>query len=193
IFGLQNTISPASIIFNPHEINTTRVRLATRAIKIKGLAQLQDLYPYLQAQLDRLIADELKPNLATDGGDWSAVQITPLMRHCATGMLGVYLFGNTLSDKADFAWAMDQYYKDTMTSMGILQLVPSKLRKYGPDAAGAIDSTNAEWEEDKTLQSVTLLQNMIEASEESNYWTPEVLSQALLGYWFAASHQPWIV
>ncbi|KAL8954598.1 MAG: hypothetical protein Q9183_007025 [Haloplaca sp. 2 TL-2023] len=58
---------------------------------------------------------------------------------------------------------------------------------------GAVNSTDAKWEEDKTLQSVTLLQNMIEASGESNYWTPEVLSQALLGYWFAASHQPWIV
>ena len=34
---------------------------------------------------------------------------------------------------------------------------------------------------------------MMEASLESNYWTPIAVAQALLGIWFAASHQPWIV
>lgn len=33
----------------------------------------------------------------------------------------------------------------------------------------------------------------MEASEESSYWTPITVAQALLGIWFAASHQPWIV
>ena len=33
---------------------------------------------------------------------------------------------------------------------------------------------------------------MIELTEGSDYWTPEILAQALLGIWFAASHQPWM-
>ena len=33
---------------------------------------------------------------------------------------------------------------------------------------------------------------MLEASKDSNFWTPFAVAQALLGIWFAASHQPWI-
>ena len=40
---------------------------------------------------------------------------------------------------------------------------------------------------------MTLLQNMVDASKESDYWTPNALIQAIVGIWFAASHQPWIV
>lgn len=36
------------------------------------------------------------------------------------------------------------------------------------------------------------MHNMIEMTKESGYWTPELLSQSLLGIWFAASHQPWM-
>ncbi|PQE22390.1 cytochrome P450 protein [Rutstroemia sp. NJR-2017a WRK4] len=37
------------------------------------------------------------------------------------------------------------------------------------------------------------MQNMIELTEENkDYWTPDNLAQALLGIWFAASHQPWM-
>ena len=35
---------------------------------------------------------------------------------------------------------------------------------------------------------------MVEASaDNSKYWTDEILFQAMLGIWFAAAHQPWIV
>lgn len=33
---------------------------------------------------------------------------------------------------------------------------------------------------------------MIELVGTSDYWSPELLSQSLLGIWFAASHQPWM-
>lgn len=33
---------------------------------------------------------------------------------------------------------------------------------------------------------------MSELTQGNDYWTPEVLSQALMGMWFAASHQPWM-
>ena len=40
---------------------------------------------------------------------------------------------------------------------------------------------------------MTLFHNMVEASAESKYWNHNNLIQAVIGLWFAASHQPWIV
>lgn len=34
---------------------------------------------------------------------------------------------------------------------------------------------------------------MIESSKDSQYWTDDTLIQAVIGIWFAASHQPWVV
>lgn len=34
--------------------------------------------------------------------------------------------------------------------------------------------------------------NMEELTRTSDYWNPELLSQSLLGIWFAAAHQPWM-
>ncbi|KAL9133122.1 MAG: hypothetical protein Q9175_005700 [Cornicularia normoerica] len=39
---------------------------------------------------------------------------------------------------------------------------------------------------------MTLFHNLIESSKGSDYWTPNMLIQAIVGMWFAASHQPWI-
>lgn len=40
---------------------------------------------------------------------------------------------------------------------------------------------------------LTLLQTMVESSEGNDYWTPEILTQSLMGIWLAASFQPWVV
>ena len=40
---------------------------------------------------------------------------------------------------------------------------------------------------------MTMLHHMIEGAKESSYWTHDSLIQAVIGIWFAASHQPWIV
>ncbi|PWY75771.1 cytochrome P450 [Aspergillus eucalypticola CBS 122712] len=40
---------------------------------------------------------------------------------------------------------------------------------------------------------LTLLYHMVDLSTaDRSYWTPERLSQSLLGLWLAASHQPWV-
>lgn len=33
---------------------------------------------------------------------------------------------------------------------------------------------------------------MVELNPDPEYWTPPMLAQAILGIWFAASHQPWM-
>ena len=44
-----------------------------------------------------------------------------------------------------------------------------------------------------TQNQLTVVYSMMSLSDGNTYWTPEVLAQALLGIWFAASHQPWMV
>lgn len=40
---------------------------------------------------------------------------------------------------------------------------------------------------------LTLLYHMVDLSTaDRSYWTPEKLSQSILGLWLAASHQPWV-
>lgn len=205
IFGFQYTMSHANIDLNPNEQITLRYRLFARAIRVKGLAQIGTLYPYLQARLNQIIGGELEPLVIAEG--WSSVHIAPLMRQCATGLLGVYMFGNKLSDETEFSWAMSQYYDDTIACMGALQAVPSFLRRSTYNLITkrgrsldvllsrllkAVAPDQDAWGEDDHLKSITLLHNMAEASEESSYWTPIAVIQALLGIWFAASHQPWI-
>ncbi|GLA93291.1 hypothetical protein AtubIFM61612_010485 [Aspergillus tubingensis] len=42
-------------------------------------------------------------------------------------------------------------------------------------------------------KKLTLLYHMVDLSTaDRSYWTPERLSQSLLGLWLAASHQPWV-
>lgn len=43
------------------------------------------------------------------------------------------------------------------------------------------------------LEQLTVLHNMIESAKDSSYWDSHTLSQALIGIWFASSHQPWVV
>ncbi len=66
------------------------------------------------------------------------------MRDLATGMLGVYFFGEKLcktiyvsndsninrlsGEEPDFSWALSRYYDDTVTCMGALQIVPAFLQ-----------------------------------------------------------------
>lgn len=44
-----------------------RHRLPTRAIKVKGLAQMEALYPYLQMRLNQVIERDLEPYTTSDG------------------------------------------------------------------------------------------------------------------------------
>jgi hypothetical protein len=44
-----------------------------------------------------------------------------------------------------------------------------------------------------TIHQLTLLQTMVDSSAGGDYWTPEILTQSLMGIWLAASFQPWVV
>lgn len=49
------------------------------------------------------------------------------------------------------------------------------------------------WNEEPSIKHLTLAWNMVELTQDSNYWQgPEHRAQSLLGIWFAAAHQPWM-
>jgi len=105
-------MSNANVDWDPNEPTAVHYRLFSLAIRVKGLAQIWALYPYLEAKLNQIVARELEPQvvaeskrnstclrivpLLTSSSGWSSVQIAPLIRECATGLLGVYMFGDTL-------------------------------------------------------------------------------------------------
>ena len=60
-------MSHANIDWDPNEQIMLRYRLFARAIRVKGLSQLEVLYPYLQAKLDEVVTREIEPQVVTDG------------------------------------------------------------------------------------------------------------------------------
>ena len=105
-------MSHDQIQWDPNEQINLRYRLFARAIRINGLSQIQALQPYLQVRLEKTPNSMIEPrtkssgkyfppkvqheHTLTEGLDWPSLQIAPIMRDLAIGMLGVYFFGEKL-------------------------------------------------------------------------------------------------
>ena len=111
IFGFKHTLSHTEIDWDPNEQINLRYRLFARAIRLNGLSQIKALEPYLQARCRITVREKIGSQVAADGAEflpnsgsrilissagWTSVQIAPIMRDFATGMLGVYFFGEKL-------------------------------------------------------------------------------------------------
>ena len=68
MFGFQYTMGHADIDWDPNEQISLRYRVYTRAIKIKGVAQIGTLYPYLQESLNQTMARQLESQTVSDAG-----------------------------------------------------------------------------------------------------------------------------
>ncbi|KAL9074039.1 MAG: hypothetical protein Q9157_004529 [Trypethelium eluteriae] len=194
------------IALDPTEdVNTTRYRLFSRAIRVVGGKQLPELTQHFQAWIESVLNEAVDSRQSLDG--WVPVHLAPLMRKVATGALGRYVFGESLTRNPEFEASMHGYYKDVVKSMGALKFCPKFLRTYVyklvtrdgqalhtlfRHMSPIIQSAGDSWDEKEPFKSITLLYNMIKLSEGSTYWTPDVLMQAVVGIWFAASHQPWV-
>ena len=51
------------------------------------------LQPYLRTRLEKTFSELVEPQVSDE---WSSVQLSPIMRDLATGMLAVYVFGEKL-------------------------------------------------------------------------------------------------
>ncbi len=76
---------------------------------------MKTLQPYFQGRLEKTFERMVEPQLSDDGTKklpvienreltifpgWSSIQIAPIMRDLASGMLGTYLFGDKLCRRA---------------------------------------------------------------------------------------------
>ncbi|MCJ1461139.1 hypothetical protein MMC28_011521 [Mycoblastus sanguinarius] len=204
IFGFQYTVHHSEQSLDPNEQAAHRYRLFSRTIKIAGLAQIASLQPHLQAKLEKILLADIDSQPSEAG--WTSVRIAPVMRDLAMGMLDVYFFGQELSEEPEFSSALRGFYQDVMACAGALQVVPSfmaffvhslitkrgrALNTIFKRLHRVMDPKHNEVKEKETLGSMTLFYNMIEATRDMEYWSSNVLIQAIVGIWFAASHQPW--
>lgn len=60
-------MSNANVDWDPNEPTAVHYRLFARAIRVKGLAQMGTLYPYLEAKLNKVVARRLEPRIIADG------------------------------------------------------------------------------------------------------------------------------
>jgi cytochrome P450 len=206
IFGFKYNMSHVDTHLDPNEQAPHRYKLFATAIRGVGTAQLPSLVPLLQASLHRALSEMVdSAPVAFDG--WHNVQLAPLMRRCATGMLGTYFFGDMMYNEPEFNHATDKFYQDVIRGMSILPLFPSfakavayrfltndgrALKLLFDRMSKAIGDPVNGWREEDELKRLTLLGTMIHHTRDSDYWTTNLIIQAVVGIWFAASHQPWI-
>ena len=205
IFNFQYTMRHLETALDPNEQAPHRYKLFHSTIRKNGVRQLPALYPYLQTKLSRAMTAFVESTPKTSDG-WHSVKLANLMRSCATGLLGTYFFGDALLSEPGFDRAIQDFYSDTIKCMGALQITPyfakgtlyrlltwngRSVRTIFERLGRAIENEDG-WVENEHLQNLTLLHNLKNASKISDYWTTNLLIQAILGIWFAASHQPWM-
>ena len=206
IFGFQYNMNHMSTSLDPNEQVPHRYRLFSTAIRSIGVSQLRDWYPHLQVKANETttIMLDLQPK---DSEGWHTVTLAQLTRNLASGLLGIYFFGNSLYSEDKFREATFDFYFDVIRCMGALQIIPSfakktvhnflthnrrALRMLFSRLSYAIKDDKDGWKEDENLKPLTLLYHLKNQTQNSDYWTTDLLIQAILGIWFAASHQPWI-
>ncbi|KAI9924226.1 hypothetical protein MW887_007176 [Aspergillus wentii] len=202
MFGFKHTMNN----LDHHDHKVARTRLYGRLLQVNGPGNLTGLYPYLQRRVEGTLDGLLKAQGRAKGA--VSIQVTQLTKVLASRLMGVVFFGQKLASDPEFADALLRYSQDMVSCMAAFQVTPGFLSPLvhsiitrrgramhliqnrlmdimGPD--------RQDWDELENLKQYTIAHNMAELTESTrDYWTPEVLSQSLLGIWFAASHQPWM-
>ncbi|KAL2793385.1 cytochrome P450 [Aspergillus keveii] len=209
MFGFKNTLNG----FDHTEVNTRKTRLFARVLLVNGPNQLENIYANLRNKCTTMIEHELAASPQVGG---SACQ------RLTAGLMGIIFFGEKICryltrllsavSQPDFADALRRHPQQITTCMGISQVTPSFLsplihaiitrRGRAMHVAqlqiikAITDCINSGLSSDPASDShshSTILQSMVTFSRQnSNYWTPFMLSQSILGLWFAASFQPWV-
>ncbi|KAK2615929.1 hypothetical protein N8I77_002650 [Diaporthe amygdali] len=116
-------------------------------------------------------------------------------------------FNVTSASDEEFSSALLRYPRDIVRCMAAFQITPSLMSPVvhmfltnRGEAMRLIQGRlfeymgpgRSNWDEPDLTKRLTIMHNMTELADDSDYWNPELLSQSLLGIWFAASHQPWM-
>lgn len=202
MFGFKHSLNG----LNHNDLKILRSRLFGRVLQVQGRKSLPQIYPYVQKKLISSLSEELRAGQAVGSGT-TLVRLAGTCRRLASELMGVMFFGERLLSDATFADALRRHPQQVVACMAAFQLTPSFLsplvhatitrrgkamRRILDRLATVMRDSIEDWNEDFELKKLTILYHMIIHSEPNrDYWTPETLSQALLGVWFAASHQPW--
>ncbi|KAK5997455.1 Cytochrome P450 monooxygenase penP-like protein [Cladobotryum mycophilum] len=203
MFGFKHTMN--NLEHNTSDHKVIRTRLYGRLLQVNGPGHLTALYPQLVALLDSSLSRELaNAPVLKEGVSLPAAQT---VRRLASRLMSLMFFGKSLSSNEAFSNALLRYPQDMVKCMAAFQITPSFmspivhaiLTKRG-EAMNLIQSRLVEcmgpgrstWEESDNTKHLTIMHNMTELTETSDYWNAELLSQSLLGIWFAAAHQPWM-
>ncbi|KAK8010137.1 cytochrome P450 [Apiospora arundinis] len=196
MFGFKHTMNKYSHNDNEHQL--TRTRLHSRLLQVKAPAQLEALYPHLSNQLDSSLQE------LSDSVSLPAAQT---LRRLVSNFMSFVFFGQVLTADEEFSDALLQYPRDMVKCMAAFQVTPSvisplvhsvltrrgkAMRIIQSKTFDCMGPGRLTWQEPEQTKSLTIMNTLVELTEGSDYWDAELLSQSLLGIWFAASHQPWM-
>ncbi|KAI0410100.1 cytochrome P450 [Xylaria palmicola] len=203
MFGFKHTMDKLEHNTSDHKV--IRTRLYSRVLQVMGPDHLNSLYPHLvirlKTDLDKLMRHE------SSSQDGISLPVARTARQLASRMMSLIFFGEALSSDAAFSDALLRYPQDMVKCMGAFQIVPSILSPFihaiitkrgkamhiiQNRLLGHLNTHHSKWIEPENTKQLTILYNMTDVAETSDYWNPSLLAQSLLGIWFAASHQPWM-
>ncbi|KAF2463764.1 cytochrome P450 [Lindgomyces ingoldianus] len=203
MFGFKHTMN--KLEHNTVDRKLVRTRLYARLLQVNGPGYLDKLFPFLQAKLHAVLQDEVERGISRD--DNLFIPVAQTARLLASKLMAFVFYGDLLASDKVFSDALLRYPKDMIKCMAAFQLTPTFV---SPIMHAILTNRGAAmhiiqgrlqhimgpgkkaWNEPKGTKELTILHNMMEMTEDSDYWEPELLSQSLLGIWFAASHQPWM-
>ncbi|KAI0481374.1 putative cytochrome P450 [Xylariaceae sp. FL0804] len=203
MFGFKHTMNNFEHNTNDHRL--IRTRLYGRLLQVNGPIHLNRLYPLLDHWLGEGLRQELQSERKLRAG--ISLPTARTSRRLASKLMAIVFFGERLASDQDFSEALLQYPQDMVKCMAAFQVTPAFLSplvhailtKRGramhliqARLLECMGPGRASWEEAGDTESLSIMHNMTDLAEGSDYWTPELLSQSLLGIWFAASHQPWM-
>ncbi|KAL1969931.1 hypothetical protein VTN77DRAFT_7441 [Rasamsonia byssochlamydoides] len=190
-----------------HDHKVARSRLYGRLLQVNRPTNLAKLYPYLQQRLVQSLEKEIEefPLMTVRRLASRMNSLIFFAERLCSSSLPRPLLGHQVADRQQLripylrsASPLSRRYGQVhgrfpsdpvvpvtmvhslLTNRGrAMHLIQNRL-------INVVGVNRQNWNE------LTIIHNMSEMAEGNDYWTPEVLSQALLGIWFAASHQPWM-
>jgi len=187
--------------FNHNEQILARSRFFSQILEVNSPAQLSRIYSNLRNTLDKSFENNITERGKIIDG-WTSVKLAFTIGSTVSEMMGLAFFGEELASNTEFA-SVSKHAQDMIKSIRAFQITPNFLAPYVHNWI-----TNNGKAMHTLLQYITpfftrarntslpdqpyIAYSMAKLNPDSEYWTPSMLAQAILGIWFVASHQPWM-
>ncbi|XRM44127.1 hypothetical protein ABZX51_007273 [Aspergillus tubingensis] len=198
LFGFKHTLNGA----DHNEVNTRKSRLLSRVLQVRGPTQFEELYPYLLHHLKTIL------DAGPSSGGTASVRLALFSETILSRLMGAWFFGGNMTSDPRLRDALLNHPRQIKACSAAFQLTPrfvaplvhamitwrgSAMHLIQDRLIDVITAGIDNLDEKPEIKKLTLLYHMVDLSTaDRSYWTPERLSQSLLGLWLAASHQPWV-